>query len=132
MKLVIGGYAQGKLNYILQKGDADRYTIWEAELPDEEQLKEKGDHGKTVIINHFHKWVKECMLRGGSPRNETEAFLARNPESILISDEIGNGIVPTDAFEREYREQTGRILVFLADQADEVVRVICGIGQRIK
>ena len=45
---------------------------------------------------------------------------------------LENGIVPIDSFEREYRERTGRILVKLAEQADEVVRVVCGIGQRIK
>ena len=51
---------------------------------------------------------------------------------MIISDEIGNGIVPVDAFERDYRERTGRMLITLASQADEVVRVICGIGQKIK
>ena len=51
---------------------------------------------------------------------------------MIICDEIGNGIVPLDAFEREYREHTGRILIELAGKADEVVRIICGIQQRIK
>ena len=50
----------------------------------------------------------------------------------MICDEIGNGIVPVDGFEREYRERTGKILVALAAGAKEVVRVICGIGQKIK
>ena len=55
-----------------------------------------------------------------------------NKDTIVIADEIGNGIVPLDAFEREYREQTGRAEILLAKKADEVVRVICGIGQKIK
>ena len=54
------------------------------------------------------------------------------PNCVIISDEIGNGIVPVDAFERTYRERTGRILVQLAGQAEEVERVICGVGQKIK
>lgn len=33
------------------------------------------------------------------------AFLQKEPDCILISDEIGNGIVPIDAFERQYREK---------------------------
>jgi adenosyl cobinamide kinase/adenosyl cobinamide phosphate guanylyltransferase len=37
-----------------------------------------------------------------------------------------------EAEERIYRERTGRILEQLAAQADEVVRVVCGIGQKIK
>ena len=57
----------------------------------------------------------------------------KNKDTIVIADEIGNGIVPLDAFEREYREQTGRAEILLAKKkADEVVRVICGIGQKIK
>ena len=60
------------------------------------------------------------------------AFVETHPGCIIISDEIGNGIVPVNSFEREYRERTGRILVELAGRAEEVVRVICGIGQKIK
>ena len=37
-----------------------------------------------------------------------------------------------DAFERAYRELTGRMLIAIAQQAEEVVRVICGMGQKIK
>ena len=59
-------------------------------------------------------------------------FNSRYKDTIVIADEIGNGIVPLDAFEREYREQTGRAEILLAKKADEVVRVICGIGQKIK
>ena len=59
-------------------------------------------------------------------------FAEENKDTIVIADEIGNGIVPLDAFEREYREQTGRAEILLAKKADEVVRVICGIGQKIK
>lgn len=90
---------------------------------------------KMMIINHFHHVVKK-ELAGKRTPEELEAdvmeFVEKHPEVILICDEIGNGIVPVDAFERTYREQTGRILIRLAQKADEVVRVLCGIGQRIK
>ncbi len=132
MKLVIGGYSQGKLNFVLQKNHADHCLIFDGAIPDEKQLQEIAGHVDMVIINHFHCWVKERMLQGGNPEEEVIAFLSQDINSIIISDEIGNGIVPIDAFEREYRERTGRILVKLADKADEVVRVICGIGQKIK
>ncbi len=71
------------------------------------------------------------MQRGGeNPKESILDFITKYPDCILISDEIGNGIVPMDAFEREYREQTGRILIELAKEAEEVTRVICGIGQK--
>ena len=41
-------------------------------------------------------------------------------------------MVPLDAFDRNYRECAGRILIELAKNATEVHRVIVGSGQRIK
>ena len=131
MKLVIGGYAQGKLNYVLQKENA-ACAVFEGKLPESVQLEEALGQKKRVVINGFHCWVKECMLQNRCLEEELFSFLEKAPESVIISDEIGNGIVPVDAIERAYRERTGRILVMLAERADEVVRVICGIGQKIK
>jgi adenosyl cobinamide kinase/adenosyl cobinamide phosphate guanylyltransferase len=128
MKLVIGGYSQGKLHAVLQKNKEENCIIFDGVIPTEKQLHE------IIILNHFHRFVRERMLQNGNPDEEIIAFLNQNRECsiIIISDEIGNGIVPTDAFEREYRERTGRILVELASRADEVVRILCGIEQRIK
>ena len=132
MKLVIGGYTQGKLDYVLGEKILTDFCIVEGKLPNAEQLQGAKDSAKTVIVNHFHEWMRANILQGKNPEQEILEFVGNNPNSIVISDEIGNGIVPIDSFEREYRERTGRILVKLAEQADEVVRVICGIGQRIK
>ncbi|KIR01579.1 hypothetical protein P261_00393 [Lachnospiraceae bacterium TWA4] len=51
---------------------------------------------------------------------------------MLVSNELGYGIVPMDAFDRKYRETTGRICCMIAEQADEVYRVVCGLPQKIK
>lgn len=126
MKLVIGGYAQGKLDYVLQQNKMKEILVCDATFP------EKAVKDKVVIIYHFHLWVKDMLTKGGCPEEEVEQMVSIHPQCIIISDEIGNGIVPMDAFEREYRERTGRILVTLAAQAQEVERVICGIGQKIK
>ena len=127
MKLVIGGYAQGKLNYVLERNHSDGCIVWDGMLPHEAE-----PQGKMIVIDHFHSWVRERMKQNGNPEGEVAAFMEAHPECTIISDEIGNGIVPVDGFEREYRERTGRILTKLAGQAEEVVRVICGIGQKIK
>ncbi len=139
MKLIIGGLAQGKLHYVLQKEGKKQCMIFDGVLPEEEQIQEAwteaGSKEKLLLINHFHHVVKRELAEERTPE-ELEAyvmeFVEKHPEVILICDEIGNGIVPVDAFERAYREQTGRILIRLAQKADEVVRVLCGIGQRIK
>lgn len=133
MKLVIGGYAQGKLGYVLSKYHLKENQVWDGVLPDKETLQANGllPDGQ-VVINHFHQWVKACMSDGGCPEEELLSFLGYCPYCMIISDEIGNGIVPMDAFERDYRERVGRMLIELAKKAEEVERVICGIGQKIK
>ncbi len=135
MTLIIGGYAQGKLQATLNDlKDSKSVTILDA--PDfNADASCTAEPAQTIIVNHFHLWVKDALKQGRTPQQEIEVFLDANEdkaEIIIISDEIGNGIVPIDAFEREYREQTGRILIELAKRADEVERVICGIKQRIK
>lgn len=132
MKLVIGGYAQGKLDYVLNGNRLQDFCIADGELPNVEQLKDEKSNGKTVIVDHFHEWMRASIRQGKNAEQEILEFISNAPSCIVISDEIGSGIVPIDGFEREYRERTGRILVRLAEQADEVVRVVCGIGQRIK
>ncbi|MDE7283851.1 MAG: bifunctional adenosylcobinamide kinase/adenosylcobinamide-phosphate guanylyltransferase [Lachnospiraceae bacterium] len=127
MKLIIGGIAQGKLEYVLLKYNLQKNMVWDGSLPNDIERKDK-----LIIINHFHQWVKNRMLNRGCPEDEIMSFLDSNEDCIIICDEIGNGIVPIDPFEREYRERVGRILVQLAKRAEEVERIICGIGQKIK
>lgn len=127
MRLVIGGYAQGKLNYVLEKYGVEACKVFDGKIPEKpEQEKE------IIVINNFHSLVRRSMNHNGSPEKEILRFVEKCQDCVIISDEVGNGIVPTDAFEREYRERTGRILVELAARAEEVERVICGIGQKIK
>ena len=124
---MIGGFAQGKLDYVIRKYRLDEDAVWDGVMPEGAGLRKK-----TVVFHHFHRWVRDCMLNGGCPEEEVRMFLERCGECIIISDEIGNGIVPAEAFEREYRERMGRILVGLAEEAEGVERVICGIGQKLR
>lgn len=125
MRLVIGGYAQGKLDYVLGKYNLEMKQVWNGEIPAEAA-------NEVVVFYHFHEWMKKEILKKNYPEETILNLLKRYSDIIIVSDEIGNGIVPIDAFEREYRERTGRILIELAKQAESVERVICGIGQKIK
>lgn len=110
MELYIGGYKQGKLKYVLTK------------YPNREES----------IVNDLHIWIKKLIKDGENAEAVVMDFIDKNPECILICDEVGNGIVPMDPFERRYREEVGRILIKVAQRASRVERVTCGLGQRIK
>lgn len=125
MRLVIGGASQGKLDYVLEK-----YSIGESGVMD-------GNSTDIVepscrVFYAFETWFKRQLKSGIEPEAAADALLAGLPELIIICDEIGSGIVPAEAFEREYRERLGRYLIKLAKEAQSVERVFCGIGQRIK
>ena len=133
MKLIIGGYAQGKLNYTVTKYNVAEDHIFDSVLPANEELEKINPDGSAVlIVTSLHKWIRKRIKEGGRPEEEISSFVKKNANAIIICDEIGNGIVPMDPFERVYRERCGRILVKLATEAEEVERVVCGIAQKIK
>lgn len=51
---------------------------------------------------------------------------------VVIATEVGGGIVPVDKDERAAREAAGRLACLLAQRAEQVVRVFCGIPTVLK
>lgn len=66
----------------------------------------------------------------GDPERDAEA-LSRAYDIILYT-EVGSGLVPLEETERMRREASGRLSVLLAEQADEVYRVVAGLTKRLK
>lgn len=122
--LILGGAYQGKRAYAemifpgLTWADGEEIPFREIE--------------NAAAIDRFHLLVKRWMLAGKSAEELTEKILGMNRKIIILCDEIGCGLVPVDAFEREYREAAGRVCVELAEHARRVDRVVCGIGMRMK
>lgn len=53
-------------------------------------------------------------------------------DSIIVSNEVGLGIVPDNPLSRLFRDIAGRANQIVADEADEVYFMIAGIPQRLK
>ena len=51
---------------------------------------------------------------------------------IVLSTEVGGGVVPVDAGERAAREAAGRLACLLASRAQCVVQMFCGIPTILK
>lgn len=86
----------------------------------------------AVIIDHYHLRVREQLKTGKEPLAEAEKLLKDVENPVIISDETGCGLIPVDDFERRCREESSRVNCFLAGEADEVIRIVSGIGVRIK
>ena len=90
---------------------------------------------KIDLIRHYHLYLRRRMQQGADEEQllqETKAFCEKNPDVIVVTEEVGCGVVPMDAFERKWREVCGRASVILAERSEQVYRVICGIPQRLK
>lgn len=109
MILIIGGMAQGKTVYAKEHyHEADKHIFY---------------------LNEF---LREHFENGTAYDMALKKILKADASLIIITDEIGSGIVPVEKKEREFRDLVGKVQVKLARKADEVIRVICGIGMKIK
>ena len=129
MELYIGGSGQGKKEYVMERYKQKEFVVAEGDRIEELLLRKEEN---PVLIDHLHLWIREKLKEGENPERMIEKLLSAYPDCIVISDEIGNGLVPVEQFEREYRDRTGRILITLAKKAERVERIICGLGQRLK
>lgn len=126
MILVIGGAFQGKLEYVRKTFAVGAGAVAEGESCTLEEIRQ------AAVVNHFHLLVKRMVEQGEDPHEMARKMLEANPDLIIISNELGYGVVPVTTFDRAYREAAGRVCCELAAWATEVHRVVCGLGQVIK
>ena len=124
MRMIIGGAFQGKMEYAQKEYPGIRWVDGAA-CSEEELLQCEG-------VYHFHLYIRKSMEKYEEMRLFADRIIRENPQIVIITDEIGYGLVPIDAFERRYREETGRICTRLAAFSERVDRVVCGIGLPIK
>lgn len=124
MEMIIGGAYQGKSDYA-RKTFPDIEWKCGAEITEEELLNAKGVLG-------FHEYIRKALKSEEDLTGLAEKLYQNNPDIVLVSEEVGYGIVPADAFERKYREAVGRVCTALAEKSSKVTRVMCGIGMVLK
>ena len=108
MKLYIGGLCQGQ-----------------------EALARRENPG-AALLKEFQAVIREKLAAGEDTLAYTQRLCAEQPELVVVSDEVGSGVVPISKEERLWREAVGRALYVVAEHAESVTRVMCGIGVRLK
>ena len=67
-----------------------------------------------------------------APEKTDELFELLKKKDIVISNEVGSGVIPCTPHGRASREAAGRLLIALAGEAKSVIRMVCGIPTVIK
>lgn len=126
MIFIIGGFAQGKLKYVMEKYGYDENDIFDAE---KHLISDwNGEH----VINNAQEFVKQWVNSGKDPQVCASEFCEEFEDVVIISQEIGCGIVPVSKQMREWREAVGRVNCVFSEYAKTVERVCCGLGMKIK
>jgi adenosyl cobinamide kinase/adenosyl cobinamide phosphate guanylyltransferase len=87
----------------------------------------------AVVVDCVSFWVANMLERGDedraiAARSERAAAIAQRRSSltIVVSNEVGLGVVPASALGRRYRDLLGRLNAHWAAVADEALFVVAG------
>jgi adenosylcobinamide kinase / adenosylcobinamide-phosphate guanylyltransferase len=89
-----------------------------------------------VLVDCLTLWLTNLMLGGHDIEAASaalEAALAERPSpTILVSNEVGLGLVPETELGRAFRDQAGRLNQRIAAQAGRVLFMVAGLPLRVK
>ena len=89
------------------------------------------DAGYPVLADCLTLWLSNIMEAGRDVEAGTQALVAALQDLagpvVLVSNEVGLGIVPDNALARDFRDYAGRLNQGVAKIADRVVFVAAGV-----
>lgn len=90
----------------------------------------------TLLFDCATLWLSNHLLAGSDLDHEIDTLLAALTACpapvVLVSNEVGAGIVPENALARRFRDEQGRLNQRLAAQAGLVVGVMAGLPFALK
>lgn len=97
-------------------------------------------HISVVLIDCITVWIGNCMHKYNESYNKVENDINRfidtiqniPVDTIIVTNEVGMGIVPEHKMGRMFRDFTGTVNRRVADCAHEVFLTVCGIAVKIK
>ena len=114
-----------------------RGTEWQTiEEPIEivRKIRESGRDGEVILIDCLTLWLYNLLTKWDNDLkiiDETEKLIEtikQSPASfIIVSNEVGMGIVPADPLSRRYRDLLGTMNQRIAEALDTVIFMVSGI-----
>jgi adenosylcobinamide kinase/adenosylcobinamide-phosphate guanylyltransferase len=92
--------------------------------------------GRVVLVDCLTLWLTNIVACGRDPEvaaaDLTEALGGLGGPVLLVSNEVGMGIVPEGALARAFRDQAGQLNQAMAARAERVVFVAAGLPLILK
>ncbi len=117
----------------------DRGEGWEThEIPVDlvSHLERIDDRGRVILVDCLTLWVTNLMMAGRDMAAEFAALAAFLPQAkarlVIVSNEVGLGIVPENRMAREFRDHAGRLHQLIAAEAANVYFIAAGLPLKMK
>ena len=96
--------------------------------------------GRVVVIDCITLWLTNLFYQLDSEvdktlseaKKEFDAFTQHDATYIFVTNEIGLGGVSTNQLQRKFTDLQGWMNQYVAQKADEVILMVCGIAVNIK
>ena len=115
--------------------DANWQTV-EAPLELAEAIAKPPDAARVAVVDCLTLWLSNLMHAerdiGAETTKLTQAVAKCPIDVILVSNEVGLGIVPENALARRFRDAQGRLNQEVAAHVDIVEFVAAGLPMRLK
>lgn len=86
----------------------------------------------AIVIDCLTLWLSNTMNMPDKTEETIAVALESTAQVIVVTNEVGCGIVPENALAREFRDRAGRMNQRFADAADEVYWMVFGQALRVK
>ena len=105
------------------------------------------EHGKSsdvILIDYITLWISNLLLKSSSINSSPIDYVLKNVEKlmnavqkaectvIMVSNEVGTGIVPENELSRMFRDAAGFANQHIANAVDQVIWMVAGIPVKIK
>ncbi|MFW6099137.1 MAG: bifunctional adenosylcobinamide kinase/adenosylcobinamide-phosphate guanylyltransferase [Thermodesulfobacteriota bacterium] len=103
-----------------------------------EALQTKCERVDAVLVDCLTVWLSNVLLKEGKPgvvaheQRLIRAVSEMEQTVVMVSNEVGMGIVPEHPLGREFRDLAGFLNQKMAQLADRVVLTMAGLPQFIK
>jgi adenosylcobinamide kinase / adenosylcobinamide-phosphate guanylyltransferase len=118
---------------------ARRGSAWRVlEEPDalESALAEHANAARAILVDCLTLWLSNLLLANADLTGRTERLcrtLRTSPGlAVLVSNEVGMGLVPDNRLGRDFRDAQGRLNQAVAGEADKVAFVAAGLPLYLK
>lgn len=123
----------------IARHQADRDASWltvEAPIDLAEAIFQHQDESGVLLVDCLTLWLSNLLLADRDVEPAADALVAAVREStvpvILVSNEVGYGIVPDNALARRFRDAAGQLNQRLSAICDATVLVVAGNPITIK